>query len=104
MVGHLDCGMAGLRHQTFMEKVIEKGIKKEKIETISSAGIDLESWLTGFEKVEHSVEHTVHLIKKHPLLPEDIRVHGLVNDPHTGELFLVKGELFEEQVLYRSES
>lgn len=36
-----------------------------------------------------SVEHNIKIIKKHPLLSDDIPVQGLVIDPETGKLDLV---------------
>lgn len=29
------------------------------------------------------------IIKNHPLMPSDVNVHGLVIDPHTGELKVI---------------
>lgn len=93
VIGHKDCGMTGLRHDSFLEKVTERGVKKENLEMLTSAGIDLASWLTGFEKVEESVSNSVDIIRKHPLLPKDINVHGLVIDPHTGNLSSVENPI-----------
>ena len=50
---------------------------------------DLDGWLTGFDDVEDSVRHTVKLIRKHPLMPDNIAVHGLVIHPTTGKLNLI---------------
>ena len=41
------------------------------------------------DSVEKSIEDSVNLIKKHPLIPKDLIVHGLVIDPETGKLDLV---------------
>lgn len=40
--------------------------------------------------MEDSVAHSVTLVRNHPLLPEGIKVHGLVIDPHTGGLTTVE--------------
>ncbi len=53
------------------------------------AGVDLETWLTGFHSVEESVAHSVNMVRHHPLLPEEVPVHGLVIDPGTGTLDVV---------------
>jgi carbonic anhydrase len=90
VIGHKDCGMSGLRHDSFLGKVKEKGIDQNQLDFLRSAGIDLEKWLTGFDRVEDSVAQSVTLVRNHPLLPEGIKVHGLVIDPHTGGLTTVE--------------
>lgn len=42
-----------------------------------------------FDHVEDSVKSSVDLIENHPLLPDDVPVHGLVIDPKTGKLDIV---------------
>ena len=44
---------------------------------------------TGFDDVEDSVRHTVSIIRRHPLMPDNVAVHGLVIHPATGKLTLV---------------
>lgn len=67
----------------------ERGITNEKLDTLRYSGIDLERFLQGFSSVEESVEHSVSILRNHPLLPEEVPVHGLVIDPDTGKLDLV---------------
>lgn len=89
VVGHHGCGMVGLQSSAILEEANRNGIPGGRIETLEHAGIDLSSWLTGFSSVEESVENSVRLIKNHPLLPENIAVHGMVICPETGKLDLV---------------
>ncbi|KLT73921.1 carbonic anhydrase [Neisseria arctica] len=89
VVAHYDCGMRGLSPESFLSRTQEKGIPEDRIVTLRNAGIDLDSWLTGFDNVEDSVRHTVSIIRRHPLMPEDVAVHGLVIHPSTGKLTLV---------------
>ncbi|PLR79426.1 carbonic anhydrase [Bacillus sp. V3-13] len=89
IIGHHDCGMSGIRAENVMEKMMERGVKKETLETLGYSGIDISEWLHGFNNVSESVAHSVEIVKKHPLLPADIPVHGLVIDPETGKLDLV---------------
>jgi carbonic anhydrase len=56
---------------------------------LSHAGIDLDSWLTGFASPAAGVEASVHMIKNHPLLPKALKVHGLLMHPDTGKLDVV---------------
>lgn len=89
IIGHHECGMKGLESQSFLARLSERGISDDTIHTLSHAGVDLEKWLTGFDTVEESVEQNVHLVKTHPLMPQDVLVHGLVIDPKTGKLDVI---------------
>ncbi len=89
VVGHHGCGMTGLDSGKLLEKAKQRGISPELISTLAHAGIDLAHWLTGFDKVEDGVRHSVQVIREHPLLPGDIPVHGLVIHPETGKLDLL---------------
>lgn len=89
VIGHYGCGMSSLNADKIIDKAIERGISQDVIETLSNAGIDIRKWLHGFDSVEDSVRESVELIKKHPLIPDDIAVHGLIIDPETGKLDVV---------------
>jgi len=89
IVGHHGCGMKGLEPDSFLEKCEQAGLDKEIINTLTNAGIDIKSWLTGFQAVEESVEQSVKMVKNHPMFPKDISVHGLVICPETGKLDIV---------------
>lgn len=86
VIGHHDCGMTGLKSDRVLKKVRKRGISDDVIKTLRNAGIDLENWLRGFTKVEDAVHQSVELIRRHPLLPKEIRVHGLMIHPETGKL------------------
>ena len=90
VVAHHDCGMRGLSPESFLERARARGIPDDRIETLRSAGINLDAWLTGFDSVEESVRHTVHTIRRHPLMPADVAVHGLIIHPTTGKLTVVE--------------
>jgi carbonic anhydrase len=89
VVGHHGCGMSNLNADKTIDKAMERGISSEVIATLSNAGIDIKKWLHGFNSVEESVRESVELIKNHPLMPKDVRVHGLIIEPETGELEVV---------------
>ena len=89
VIAHHDCGMRGLNAEEFLQRVHDSNIPDDRIETLRNAGIDLDGWLTGFDDVEDSVRHTVELIRKHPLMPDNIAIHGLVIHPTTGKLNLI---------------
>ena len=69
--------------------MITKGITKETLVSLKNGGINVESWLHGFESVEESIKESVSMIKSHPLLPQDVKVHGLIIDLETGEIDIV---------------
>lgn len=89
VIGHYDCGMQNLQSDRITEKMLNAGISAEAIEKVKSE-IDYDKWLKGFDCVEQSVTDTVELIKRHPLIPKGIHVHGLLMDPDTGRLDCVK--------------
>lgn len=89
VIGHHSCGMCNLDTDSLINRIMDRGISIETIETLENAGIDIKKWLHGFDSVEKSIEDSVNLIKKHPLIPKDLIVHGLVIDPETGKLDLV---------------
>ncbi|ALC89592.1 carbonic anhydrase [Bacillus sp. FJAT-18017] len=89
VIGHYDCGMSSLKAETMMEKMKARGVRQETLDTLDYSGIEINSWLHGFDNVTESVKHSVETIKKHPLMPADVNVHGLVIDPETGRLDLV---------------
>lgn len=89
VIGHHDCGMTGMGHAAILESARKAGVQDETIGTLAHAGIDLESWLTGFESPAAGVKASVKMIKDHPLLPKSLIVHGLVMHPDTGKLDVV---------------
>ncbi|HLU22477.1 beta-class carbonic anhydrase [Lederbergia graminis] len=89
VIGHHDCGMSAIESSHILGIMKERGISEETLDIISSSGIDLDSWLTGFDSVEQSVQHSVDMIRNHPLMEKTVPVHGLVINPETGKLDLV---------------
>lgn len=89
IIGHHGCGMAGLEAKSILAKAEAKGVNQNTIETLHFSGINMTTWLKGFSKVEESVEHSVEMVRRHPLFPIDIPVHGLVMDPKTGNIDVV---------------
>jgi carbonic anhydrase len=89
VVGHHGCGMTALSGDALLAKAVKRGVAEGTIDLLRSAGVELDRWLVGFESEEAAVRQTVTTIKKHPLLPKDVAVHGLVIDPTTGKLEVV---------------
>lgn len=89
VIGHHGCGMSNLDTKSLVNKMLERGIKEETISTLNNAGVDVEKWLHGFESVEESIKESVKMIKDHPLMPKQIRVHGLIMGSETGEIDII---------------
>ncbi|GAE93372.1 carbonic anhydrase [Gracilibacillus boraciitolerans JCM 21714] len=87
VIAHHGCGMNGFNTDDFVDLMKEHGIEQTEINSLDK---DPKEWLTGFDDVKANVEQSVRIIDNHPLLPEDIPVHGLIIDPATGKLDLVK--------------
>lgn len=86
VVGHYGCGMSNLNSESMIEKMKQRGISEETISTLINAGIDIKRWLHGFGSEIEAVKESVKSIKSHPLVPQNVRVHGLIMDPATGKL------------------
>jgi carbonic anhydrase len=72
-----------------LDKARQRGIPEQTLATLGNSGIDLQRWLTGFERVEDGVRQSVETVRLHPLLPPGVPVHGLIIDPVTGKLDVV---------------
>lgn len=93
VIGHHGCGMTGLSCARILDAARARGIDPGVIETLTHAGIDLPGWLAGFESPEAGVRGSVEVIRRHPLLPRDVLVHGLLIDPESGKIdVLIDGE------------
>jgi carbonic anhydrase len=90
VVGHYDCGMSGMKADVVIESMKDRGITQETLDMLNYSGINVSEWMHGFDNVSDSVKHSVDMIKKHPLLPKGVPVHGLVIDPETGRLDAVE--------------
>lgn len=89
VIGHYDCGMSAVDSNVMIGHMLERGVKQETIDVINYARVDLKEWLRGFGDIKTSVLKSVDLVRKHPLMPAGVPVHGLIIDPATGKLDLV---------------
>lgn len=86
VIGHTGCGVQGMDSGHMLQLMRERGIDDEHISLMRHCGIDLDSWLHGFDDTEAAVAETVDLVRNHPLMPHDITVRGFIIDSHTGLL------------------
>ena len=87
LVGIFDLG---IEEVMVIGHMMERGIDEEKIELIRHCGVDFDTWLEGFDCVESSVRDSVEMLRKHPLIPKDVKISGYVMDSVTGELKVVE--------------
>lgn len=86
IIGHTGCGVQGMDAAEMLHLMRERGIDEEHISLMRHCGIDLDSWLHGFDDTEKAVLETVDLVRNHPLIPNDITVSGFIIDSLTGRL------------------
>lgn len=86
VIGHTGCGVQGMDSAEMLQTMKERGIPESNISLMKHCGIDLDSWLHGFDDTNEAVNETVDLIRNHPLMAKDIVVRGYVMDSTTGAL------------------
>lgn len=96
VIGHHGCGMTNLDTEGMVSKFAGHGIDPLAIETLENSGIRMDKFLKGFSSSEEGVMHSVKMIRKHPLFPKDIPVHGLIIHPETGALEVIVQDYREE--------
>ncbi len=86
IIGHTQCGVQGMDSAEMLHLMRERGIPDRHITLMKHCGIDLDSWLHGFDDTETAVLETVELVRNHPLMPADVVVRGYIMDSVTGAL------------------
>jgi carbonic anhydrase len=87
VIGHTDCLVAKLKSYEFTEAMKKKGVPREAI----PSG-DLRGWIGAASSERERVRESVEAIRKSPLMPKDLLIHGLIMDTNTGALeVIVKG-------------
>ena len=91
VIGHTHCGVQGMDSAEMQHLMLERGVPASNITLMKHCGIDLDSWLHGFDDTAAAVNETVDLIERHPLMPpEGITVRGYIMDSVTGKLTQVE--------------
>ncbi|MDF2714374.1 MAG: carbonic anhydrase [Paenibacillus sp.] len=89
VIGHHSCGMTEIDATGMVRKFAENGIDPLVMETLENSGIRMEKFLRGFDRPEDGVMHSVKMIRRHPLFPQAVPVHGFVMDPETGAVEVI---------------
>ena len=90
VIGHTDCGVQHINSDMMIEQMKKRGINQDKIDLIRHCGIDFDTWLEGFDCVDNLVRDSVEMLRKHPLIPEDVKISGYVMDSVTGKLNVIE--------------
>jgi carbonic anhydrase len=96
VIGHHGCGMTEIDTGRMVSKFVEQGIDPLVLDTLEKSGIRMEKFLRGFDRAEDGVMHSVKMIRRHPLFPKAIPVHGFVMHPETGEVEVIVQDYREE--------
>ena len=90
VIGHLECGMAKTTAESLTKAMSERGISQDAIRMIHK---ELAEWADEFQHPEENVKDAVAKLRMNPLIPKDIKIHGGMFHPRTGELeLLIRGE------------
>jgi carbonic anhydrase len=86
VIGHRDCGMAHVDAGELKERMVSRGIDPQVIDDYVP---DLSRWLGAFGSPEENVAKVVGKIRRNPLIPKDVPIHGLLFCPNDGHLELI---------------
>lgn len=87
IVGHKDCGMRKQTPESVRNKMIEKGILQEALDSI-----DIAKWAGLIKDEKENVLNGIKMIKGSPYIPKDVKIFGLLMDPDSGEIEVIYRE------------
>ncbi len=91
VVGHYDCGMSATTSKGLIKKMLDAGISYDDISVYEP---EFEDWVDAFRDPRKNSRQVAEEIKKHPLIPQDIKVHSLIFCPDSGKIEV----LFHDQI------
>jgi len=86
VIGHQDCGMASVDAEVLKERMVARGVDPAVIEAQVP---DLAQWMGAFTCPEENVDRVVSVLRRNPLIPKDVPIHGLIFCPTDGHLDVV---------------
>lgn len=99
IVGHHDCGMSNVNSSDTVKKMIALGIPEDTLTMLDHSGVKINDWLSGFDSVSESVCESVNIVRNHPLVPQNVYVHGMIINPKTGALELIANGYEKEEAI-----
>lgn len=86
VIGHKDCGMAHINADELKRSMLERGISKEAIADIEK---DLSDYVGAFADPVENIRDVVNIIRKSPLIPKDVPIHGLLFCPDDAHIEVI---------------
>lgn len=89
VIGHHECGMAKTTSQSLTKAMVERGVSPDAIKMVEK---ELVEWADSFQRPEENVKEVVKQLRNNPLIPKDVKVHGLMFHPRSGKVELLDRE------------
>ena len=89
VIGHTGCGAQKMNAKHMLSSMKQRGVDEEHISLMRHCGIDLDTWLHGFDDTSAAILETVDLVRNHPLMPKDVTIQGYIINSETGELTVI---------------
>ena len=86
IIGHYGCGMAKTTSENLTKAMISRGVSPDAIKMVEK---ELVEWADSFQRPEENVKEVVKQLRENPLIPKDVKVHGLMFHPRSGRLELL---------------
>ena len=87
VVGHRDCGMSQIRESRLHGVMRRRGVPESAISALRPS---LRQWVGAFRNHNRNVRQVVDLLRANPLIARSVPIHGLMFDPASGRLDLVR--------------
>ena len=81
--------MAKTTSQSLTKAMISRGVSPDAIKMVEK---ELIEWADNFRYPEENVKEVVKQLRENPLIPKDVKVHGLMFHPRSGRLELLDRE------------
>ena len=78
--------MAKTTSESLKKGMLERGIAPDAIKMVEKEIIE---WADSFQKPEENVIKVVKQLRDNPLIPKDVKIHGLMFHPRSGRLELL---------------
>ncbi|MGQ4833093.1 MAG: beta-class carbonic anhydrase [Candidatus Asgardarchaeia archaeon] len=76
ILGHTDCGMTKVSPPDLKKKIAEiNNIYEDEIDYYTGG---FENWIKSFKDPYENVKRSIEILKRHPLIPEDVEIKGFV--------------------------
>ena len=89
VIGHHECGMAKTTSESLTKAMISRGVSPDAIKMVEK---ELIEWADNFRYPEENVKEVVKQLRENPLIPKDVKVHGLMFHPRSGKVELLDRE------------